>query len=58
MNLLLIRVGIGGIKRNYAVFPIAITSPRSYCAQSMQEQVQTLVDAGRLDTKLGEKVSQ
>ena len=58
MNLLPIRAGIGGIKQNYAVFPFAITSPRSYCAQSMQEQVQTLVDAGRLDAKLGEKVSQ
>jgi transcription elongation GreA/GreB family factor len=54
----LIRAGIGRIKENYAVFPIAITSPRSYCAQSMHEQVQTLVDAGRLDSKLGETVSQ
>ena len=54
----MIRAGIGRIKENYAVFPIAITSPRSYCAQSMHEQVQTLVDAGRLDSKLGETVSQ
>ena len=58
MNLLSIQARIGRIKENYAVFPIAITAPRSYCSQSMQEQVQTLVDAGRLDTKLGEKVSQ
>jgi len=54
----LIRAGIGRIKGKFAVFPIAITSPRSYCAQSMHEQVQTLVDAGRLDLKLGETVSQ
>jgi len=32
VNLLSIRAKIERIKENYAVFPIAITAPRSYCA--------------------------